>query len=128
MIKGPGPDPPLSPQLSQQGGHVEQLRHLNELARLVSSTLDLDSVCQLVVRRVPELLGGERCAIVRYDEALDGFRHVALWHRGGHAPTANEAPIPAAGSVPAETLRLGSAYVANDTRGEGLAPLPRLAG
>ena len=119
-----GPDPPLSPQ---QVGHVDQLRHLNELARLVSSTLDLDSVCQLVVRRVPKLLGGERCAIVRHDASIDGYRYVALWHRGRHTAAADEAPIPASGSVPSETLRTRSAYVVNDTRGAALAPLPRLA-
>jgi signal transduction histidine kinase/ActR/RegA family two-component response regulator len=108
--------------------HVEQLRHLNELARLVSASLDLDSICQLIAQRVPALLGAERCAIVRHDPAIDAFRYVALWQDGALAAADSEPPLPAAESVPAVTLDTGTPYVAQDARHETLAPLPRMAG
>ena len=107
--------------------HIEQLRHLNELARLVSSTLDLDSICQLIVRRVPQLLGAVRCAILRYDPSIDAFRYVALWRSGREDSPGAETPLPAVDSVPGHTLRSRTAQVVNDTREESLTPLPQLA-
>ncbi|HEU5316654.1 MAG TPA: hypothetical protein VFX49_11130, partial [Chloroflexota bacterium] len=82
---------------------MEQLRHLNELARLVSASLDLDSICQLIAQRVPVLLGAERCAISRHDPAIDAFRYVALWRAGTLVAADSEPPLPAAESVPAAT-------------------------
>ena len=103
-----GPDPPPTPLSPQLLNHLEQLRHLNELARLISSTLDLDSVCQLVVRRIPKLLGGERCAIVRQDAATRSSRGVAVWQRDQAAGATKTASSPALASQISAPITVGS--------------------
>ena len=53
---------------------VDELTALGEVSRVLSSTLDLETVLQTIVRRANDLAGTAGCTIWEYDEARGEFR------------------------------------------------------
>ena len=52
---------------------VGQLTALGDVGRLLSSTLDLDTVLQTIVTRASQLAGTDACFVYEYDEATEAF-------------------------------------------------------
>ena len=52
---------------------VEQLTALGEVSRAVSSTLDVETVLDMIVSRASQLAGAAGCSIYEYDEAAEQF-------------------------------------------------------
>jgi GAF domain-containing protein len=52
---------------------VEQLTALGEVSRAVSSTLDVETVLDIIVSRASQLAGGAGCSIFEYDEGAEQF-------------------------------------------------------
>jgi GAF domain-containing protein len=74
---------------------VEQLTALGEVSRAVSSTLDVETVLQTIVRRANRLAGTAGCAIWEYDELREEFRLRA----SHYADERDAAMLPAPGGV-----------------------------
>jgi two-component system, NtrC family, sensor kinase len=53
---------------------VEQLTALGDVSRAVSSTLDVETVLQTIVRRANQLAATASCTIWEYDEPREEFR------------------------------------------------------
>ena len=62
------------------GRSVEELRALGEVSRAVSSTLDLDTVLNVIVARAVELSSAQGGVIYEYDEANQTFTQVRASH------------------------------------------------
>ena len=58
---------------------AERLALLNDFARAISSTLDLDSVFTLVTRQVAKLLDCPRCAVCQLDPQTGELLQRAVW-------------------------------------------------
>jgi signal transduction histidine kinase len=52
---------------------VEKLTALGEVSRAVSSTLDVETVLDMIVSRASQLAGAAGCSIYEYDEAAEQF-------------------------------------------------------
>jgi signal transduction histidine kinase len=52
---------------------VEELKALGEVSRAVSSTLDVETVLNMIVSRASQLAGSDRCSVYEYDETADQF-------------------------------------------------------
>ena len=52
---------------------VEKLTALGEVSRAVSSTLDVETVLDMIVSRASQLAGAAGCSIFEYDEAAEQF-------------------------------------------------------
>ncbi|MBI3971640.1 MAG: response regulator [Chloroflexi bacterium] len=95
---------------------AEQLRLLNELACAVGATLDVHSLCMLIVQQVAVVMGAARCAVLQYEAAAGRFRYAALWQRGQVLPAAGEQSFAAASSLSLQVLRTREPLVIQDTR------------
>jgi two-component system, NtrC family, sensor kinase len=62
------------------GRSVEELKALGEVSRAVSSTLDLDTVLNVIVARAVELSSAQGGVIYEYDEANQTFTQVRASH------------------------------------------------
>jgi two-component system, NtrC family, sensor kinase len=62
------------------GRSVDELRALGEVSRAVSSTLDLDTVLNVIVARAVELSSAQGGVIYEYDEANQTFTQVRASH------------------------------------------------
>jgi signal transduction histidine kinase len=94
-----------------------RLEAVNEFARVVGSTLDLDAVCRLAVERVAALTGAARCVVLQHvpdaGDGTDRFRFRAAWHRGADL-TPSAAPF--AGRVAGTVFQTQSPLIVRDTR------------
>jgi signal transduction histidine kinase len=59
---------------------VEKLTALGEVSRAVSSTLDVETVLDMIVSRASQLAGAAGCSIYEYDEAAEQFELRATHH------------------------------------------------
>jgi PAS domain S-box-containing protein len=94
---------------------AERLRELNEFARALGGSLDLQSVCRFGVGQTAALLGTVRCTVSQYDTAAQTLRVLAA------APPARPAPggVAAAAGVEAAVM---SAVLAGPAEGPGVVP------
>jgi two-component system, NtrC family, sensor kinase len=74
---------------------VDELTALGDVGRVLSSTLDLETVLQTIVTRANQLTGTAGCSIWEYDEAREEFRLRA----SHYADEADAAMLPAPGRV-----------------------------
>jgi signal transduction histidine kinase len=63
----------LEARTAQLTRSVEELKALGEVSRAVSSTLDVETVLNMIVSRASQLAGADGCSIYEYDEAADEF-------------------------------------------------------
>jgi two-component system, NtrC family, sensor kinase len=67
---------------------VDELTALGDVGRALSSTLDLDTVLQMIVTRASQLAGTDACSVFEYDEVAEVFRLRASSYRDpGEAET-----------------------------------------
>jgi signal transduction histidine kinase len=63
----------LDARTAQLTRSVEELKALGEVSRAISSTLDVETVLNMIVSRASQLAGADRCSVYEYDEAADQF-------------------------------------------------------
>jgi len=63
----------LQARTAQLTRSVEELKALGEVSRAVSSTLEVETVLNMIVSRASQLAGSDRCSVYEYDEAADQF-------------------------------------------------------
>jgi signal transduction histidine kinase len=63
----------LEARTAQLTRSVEELKALGEVSRAVSSTLDVETVLNMIVSRASQLAGADRCSIYEYDEDAEQF-------------------------------------------------------
>ncbi len=63
----------LQARTGQLTRSVEELKALGEVSRAVSSTLEVETVLNMIVSRASQLAGSDRCSVYEYDEAADQF-------------------------------------------------------
>jgi len=73
---------------------VEKLTALGEVSRAVSSTLDVETVLDMIVSRASQLAGADGCSIYEYDDATEAF-HIRATHNlsPGLVETLRAAPL-----------------------------------
>jgi signal transduction histidine kinase len=70
----------LDARTAQLTRSVEELKALGEVSRAISSTLDVETVLNMIVSRASQLAGADRCSIYEYDEATEQFDLRATAH------------------------------------------------
>jgi signal transduction histidine kinase len=63
----------LEARTAQLTRSVEELKALGEVSRAVSSTLDVETVLNVIVSRASQLAGADRCSIYEYNEGAEQF-------------------------------------------------------
>jgi signal transduction histidine kinase len=63
----------LDARTAQLTRSVEELKALGEISRAVSSTLDVETVLNMIVSRASQLAGADRCSIYEYNEGAEQF-------------------------------------------------------
>jgi signal transduction histidine kinase len=108
---------------AESGNHsiVERLRLLNELARTVSTKLDIESLFAIILDRVSVLTGCHWSSITEYDPSKDLLRLAAIWQRSGESRLGVGTLLRPEDSVSGIALRTGVPCVLEDTR-EALVP------
>lgn len=103
---------------AESGNHsmVERLRLLNELARAVSSKLDINSLFGIIVHQVSVLTGCHWCSIAEFDPSKDLLRIVAIWQRSGESRLGMGTLLRPEDSAGGIVLRTGAPCVLEDTR------------
>jgi signal transduction histidine kinase len=91
----------LQARTAELSRSVDELTALGDVGRVLSSTLDLETVLQTIVTRANQLTGTAGCTIWEYDEAREGFR-LRVSH---YADAADAAVLQALGRV--TTMRKG---------------------
>jgi GAF domain-containing protein len=70
----------LDARTAQLTRSVEELKALGEVSRAISSTLDIETVLNMIVSRASQLAGADRCSIYEYDEGAEQFNLRATDH------------------------------------------------
>jgi GAF domain-containing protein len=91
----------LQARTAELSRSVDELTALGDVGRVLSSTLDLETVLQIVVTRANQLTGTAGCTIWEYDEVREEFR-LRVSH---YADAADAAALQALGRV--TTMRKG---------------------
>jgi signal transduction histidine kinase len=63
----------LEARTAQLTRSVEELKALGEISRAVSSTLEVETVLNMIVSRASQLAGADRCSIYEYNEGAEQF-------------------------------------------------------
>ncbi|HEV2121421.1 MAG TPA: ATP-binding protein [Chloroflexota bacterium] len=105
---------------------AERQHLLNEFARMVGSSLDLQSIFALVVHHVIDTARCQWCAVAVHDEASQSFRFVAVGQQPGvHIPPGYAVgdSISEEHSASGMALRSRDAYVIDNIRGSSVPQL-----
>ena len=95
---------------------VGQLKRLVELSVTLNSTLDLDTLLQLVTSTAVELLDCEAASILLYDEKQPRLYFAAA--TGSDPKKLAEVPVPIEGSVAGTVFQTNHSVIVNDADGD----------
>ena len=91
---------------------IEQLKRLVELSVTLNSTLDLDTLLQLVTNTAVELLDCEAASILLYDEKQPRLYFAAA--TGSDPKKLAEVPVPIEGSVAGTVFQTNHSMILNE--------------
>jgi signal transduction histidine kinase/CheY-like chemotaxis protein len=106
---------------------AQRFEALNEFARAVSGSLDLDSVFGIILRQVAALTSCHWCSIAQYDEAESIFRPVAEWLSELDRVAPDDRRLTIDESASGVVMRRNGPFIVQDTRLTPQASLQRLA-
>jgi diguanylate cyclase (GGDEF)-like protein len=92
---------------------VDQLAAFNEIAKALTSTLELEQVLQIIGAKLSQILGAERWSLLL--EQDDGLLHFALAHGPGAGKLKTEVLIPGEG-IAGAVFASGKPRLAHDAR------------
>ncbi len=100
------------PEIRDLEQRIEQLKRLVELSVTLNSTLELDTLLQLVTNTAVELLDCEAASILMYNEKQPRLYFAAA--TGSDPKKLAEVPVPIEGSVAGTVFRTNHSMILND--------------